>query len=169
MQLTVKFITGEAVTLNVTPTMTVAQVKAEIERKTDVPSNQQQLMVQNGQPVEMRDNQQLQNYSIPNDTIMIVVKKEEPMMNVFLKNDKGRTSTYAILPTQSVLDFKRKVQQLEQVPVDQQRLIYEGSQLENGKKLGDYNIRPETTMFLNLRLRGGNPLQASVFILQLWT
>ncbi|XP_043924314.1 polyubiquitin-like [Protopterus annectens] len=154
MQLTVKFLTGEPVTLNVTPNMTVAQVKAEIQRRTGVPSSQQRLVAQNGHPVEMRDNQWLQNCNIPNDTIMMLVKKEEPM-TVFLKNDKGRTSTYTILPSQSVLDFKKKVQQLEQVPVDQQRLIYEGSQLEDGKKLSDYNIRPETTIFLNLRLRGG--------------
>lgn len=154
MQLTVKLLTGESITLNVAPTMTVAEVKLEIHGRTGVPSSQQRLVVQNGQPVEMGDSQQLQNFIIPNGTVMMMVKKEE-VMTVFLKNDKGRTSTYSILPSQSVVEFKKNVQQVEQAPVEQQRLIYEGRQLEDGKKLGDYNIRPETTIFLNLRLRGG--------------
>ncbi|XP_043925582.1 polyubiquitin-like [Protopterus annectens] len=157
MQLTVKFITGEALSLNVTPTMTVAEVKAEIQLRTGVPIGQQQLNVQNGQLVEMKNNERLQNYSIPNGTIMMLVKKEEEPMTVFLKNEKGITSTYTILPSQSVASFKREVQQLERVPVDQQRLIYEERPLEDHLLLNDYNIRPNTTIFMTLRLRGGVP------------
>jgi Ubiquitin family len=82
---------------------------------------------------------------------------QQPTFQIFVKTLTGATVTFQGYSSEPVESFKQKIKVKTTIDVEEQRLIFRGHQLEDGRMLSEYRVEKESTLHLVLRLRGGAP------------
>ncbi|NXN34984.1 OASL2 protein, partial [Rhinoptilus africanus] len=153
----VKQLSGTSLVRTLSPGTTIKELKEIIKQKWDIPWYMQRLAQQEPgrSNVILQDGNTLATHGIFYSTTLLLLQTEPQMMEVFVKDDKNRTTTYTVCPTSPVRQLKEKIREQNGPHPDQQYLTYESRPLEDQHTLAHYNIQPKSNIYMLLRLRGG--------------
>ena len=98
-----------------------------------------------------------QNQFIPLEKLISFSKSfySNEQFGIYVKSLTGRSIYIEITHQMSIEELKMKIQEKDGTPVEQQRFIYAGKDLDDPMLVGRYNIQKDSTLHLVLRLRGG--------------
>ncbi|XP_071406825.1 2'-5'-oligoadenylate synthase 1-like [Pithys albifrons albifrons] len=153
----VRWLSGTSLSRTISPYDTIRKLKEEIQQEWGIPCYCQRLAYQEPgrSSINLQDGDTLATHCIFYSTTLVLLHTEPQEMQIFVKDDKNRTTTYTVVTTDTVRKLKEQIHSRQGPPADQQRLTYGSNELEDKHTLGHYNIKPMTTIYLLLRLRGG--------------
>ncbi|KAJ0624375.1 putative Ubiquitin-like domain-containing protein [Helianthus annuus] len=152
MKIFIKMLTGETITWMVKPSDTVDSLKVNIQNEVHIPHHQQELIF-NEEVLYGTDT--LSSYNIKNKSRLTLMRVSPGFKCIYIKTLTGKTITLDFESSDTTEIVKLKIQNQEGIPCDQQRLMFNGKNLEEGRTIADYGVHKDSTIHLILKLRAG--------------
>ena len=136
---------------DVKPDFTIKLLKEKIHDKLGIEPSEQILLFKRG---ALKDNISLFQYDIQDRNFLTLItylpikNKEVEQLQIFIKTLTGKEIVLTVAPSFTIQKLKCEIQDREEIPSDQQRIIFAGAQLEDSRTLASYNIKTESTLNL---------------------
>ena len=144
-------LTGKTLRYEVDASTIIESVKAQIDDDEGIPPDAQRLIFKGKQ---LEDSRTLSDYNIQNEaTIYIVLRPRGGGMAIHVRTHSGNTITFCVDPRDTIKNVKAIIHDKEGIPPDEQRLVFEGRQLEDDHTLSDYNIEGGSHLQLHRHLQ----------------
>ena len=152
MMVFLKTLTGQTITVKVTPRDTVADVKERIFEQEGIPVDRQRIIFV-GQM--LNDNHRLLDYRIEHESAVHLVFRLGNNFQIFVRTTNGRTMVFECQPTNTIERLKQRLRDREGLHPDIQELVFEGEALPDQNTLQECGLRHNSIVDLRL-LEGRN-------------
>ncbi|KAM0053216.1 putative Ubiquitin-like domain-containing protein [Helianthus debilis subsp. tardiflorus] len=145
MEIFVNILTRKTISLLVTPTDTIANVKLTIFYQERIPVDEQ-VMIFNGMALE--NSGTLFDFHIKGESTLALMRRSRGLMQISIKTLKGYAITVEVNPSYTIGIVKSKIQDKMDIPHEEQELIFNEVVLDNIDTIADFNIGEESTLTL---------------------
>ena len=151
MKIVVRISETKLINFEMKPSNTIKDIKIKIEEKEGIQVETQKLILNDK---ELENDKILEDCDIKDDSIIYYEQKNNNSnIKICIKMLTGKSFDLEVNQTDTIKIIKDKINTKENIPPEQQRLIFAGKTMEDEKTLCDYSIKNESTLHLVLRLK----------------